>query len=269
MFLLKLVLTPLFAGAISLAGRRWGAAASGWLAGLPLTSAPVSIFLLLEQGPLFAARAAQGTLLGVVSLVAFCLTYSWLSLHLGMPLCVVFSLLVSLITTFLLTFITPPLILTCVLVFILLLLLIRSLPRDTAAQNVASVSAVHISYWEILGRMVVATLFVLLLTESATLVGPHISGLLSPFPIYATILAAFSHHFEGAYAARRVLRGVSYGAFAFSTFFLIVSTALPIWNAILTYIVAAIIALSVQGCSLWFLRHRTSVAISQQGKSEL
>src|SRR5579875_1301080 len=122
MLLLKLVLTPLFTGAISLAGRRWGASISGLLAGLPLTSAPISIFLVLEQGPLFAEKAAQGTLLGVVSLVSYCLTYSWLSLRLTMPWCVVFSLLASLITTFLLSFVSPPFVVSFVLVLALLLL---------------------------------------------------------------------------------------------------------------------------------------------------
>ena len=46
----KLLLTPLLIGLVSLAGRRWGPGVSGWLVGLPLTSAPVSLFLTLEQG---------------------------------------------------------------------------------------------------------------------------------------------------------------------------------------------------------------------------
>jgi hypothetical protein len=96
-----------------------------------------------------------------------------------------------------------------------------------------------------------------------------LSGLLSPFPIYATILAAFSHHFQGASSARRVLRGVAYGAFAFSTFFLIVSFTLPVWNALLTYTVAAVVALSVQGCSFWFLQHRTNVVVVRQQEREI
>src|SRR4029453_1304311 len=42
-----------------------------------LTSMPVSIFLALEQGPVFAATAAVGTLLGLLSQAALCLAYSW------------------------------------------------------------------------------------------------------------------------------------------------------------------------------------------------
>src|SRR3990172_1682278 len=76
MLLLKLILVPVLIGALSLAGRRWGPAVGGWLAGLPWTSGPVALFLALEQGTTFASNAAQGTLMGLVSVAAFCLAYS-------------------------------------------------------------------------------------------------------------------------------------------------------------------------------------------------
>src|SRR3989442_4342774 len=77
----NLVLTPLLIAAVTLAGRRWGPAVGGWLAGLPLTSRPVSVFLTLEQGPGFAARAAVGTLAGLVGLGRFFGVYSRPSPH--------------------------------------------------------------------------------------------------------------------------------------------------------------------------------------------
>ena len=73
--LLKLLLTPTLLGLVSLAGRRWGPAVSGWIIGLPLTSGPVSLFLAIDHGTAFASRAAEGSLLGLISLAAFCLTY--------------------------------------------------------------------------------------------------------------------------------------------------------------------------------------------------
>src|SRR5688572_3770946 len=72
----KLVLTPALLGLATLAGRRFGERAAGWLAGLPLTSGPVSVFLALEQGPTFAAEAAAGTILGLVSVASFCAAYA-------------------------------------------------------------------------------------------------------------------------------------------------------------------------------------------------
>ena len=59
---IKLIVTPLVVLLASLASRRWGDVVAGWLVGLPLTSAPVSVFLAIEQGPLFAAQAAMGSI---------------------------------------------------------------------------------------------------------------------------------------------------------------------------------------------------------------
>jgi hypothetical protein len=76
---IKLILTPLVVLLASLAARRWGDAVAGWLVGLPLTSAPVSVFLAIEQGPSFAAHAAGGSIAGVVSQAAFCIGYGALA----------------------------------------------------------------------------------------------------------------------------------------------------------------------------------------------
>lgn len=66
-FILKLVLVPSIIGAASWVGRRWGPAVSGWLVGLPFTSAPITFFLALSHGPAFAADSAHGTLAGAIS----------------------------------------------------------------------------------------------------------------------------------------------------------------------------------------------------------
>ena len=68
---IKLIVTPLVVLLASLAARRWGDAVAGWLVGLPLTSAPVSVFLAIEQGPSFAAQAADGSMAGVLSQAAY------------------------------------------------------------------------------------------------------------------------------------------------------------------------------------------------------
>jgi hypothetical protein len=75
LLVLKLTLTPLFIGLVSLAGRRWGPAITGWLVGLPLTSGPVILFLAMERGEPFAAKAAKGAIMGLISVAAFCLVY--------------------------------------------------------------------------------------------------------------------------------------------------------------------------------------------------
>src|SRR5262249_45637086 len=76
LLLFKILVTPLFVAALTLAGRRWGPAASGALAGLPLTSGPVSVFLALEQGKVFATQSAIGVLAGLTAVGVFSLDYA-------------------------------------------------------------------------------------------------------------------------------------------------------------------------------------------------
>src|SRR5438093_1294366 len=83
--LVKILLTPALIAAVTLLARRWGPAIGGTIAGLPLTSAPVSVFLLVEQGPVFAVAAAGGTLLGLLSQGALCLAYAWAARRMRWP----------------------------------------------------------------------------------------------------------------------------------------------------------------------------------------
>lgn len=76
---LKLVLTPALIAAASVVQRRFGAVVGGVVVGLPLTSAPVALFLALEHGKRFAETAAIGTIAGLAAETAFCLAYAGLS----------------------------------------------------------------------------------------------------------------------------------------------------------------------------------------------
>ena len=93
--------------------------------------------------------------------------------------------------------------------------------------------------------MAVATALVLLLTGTATVLGPKLSGLLSPFPVFATVLAVFTHRHAGAAATQQLLRGIVLGSFAFAGFFVVVAAALDRWEAAATYVVACASALLI------------------------
>src|SRR5579885_1804608 len=129
LFVFKLLLTPLLIGLVSLAGRRWGPGVSGWLVGLPLTSAPVSLFLTLEQGRAFAAGAAQGTMLGQVAIASFCLAYSWFAFRLNWFYSMLSGWCVFFIAVALLEQITLPLLAAFIAVEVALALLLQSFPR--------------------------------------------------------------------------------------------------------------------------------------------
>ena len=251
MLIFKLLLTPTLIALVSLASRRWGPTVSGWLVGLPLTSAPVILFLTLDYGTAFAAHAAQGTLLGLISVGAFCLTYSWLSMRLNWPGSILVGWIVFFIVTAMLEQFSVSLLLAFVSVVGTLALVLILLPRQQSM-----VAIVQPPRWEILLRMVVATAFLLVLTSIASLLGPQLSGLLTPFPMYASILAVFTHHFQDAGAARRLLRGVVVGSFTFAIFFLLVATLIERWGIVTAFSIATLVSLLVHGGSLFVLRRK-------------
>ena len=255
LLLLKLILTPLLLGGVTLAGRRFGPTVSGWLVGLPLTSGPVSLFLALEQGRAFAAHAALGTLMGVISLSAFCVVYCWLTLRVGWVLCWLGSWAAYLAGTYLFTLIILPLPIDLLLAACVLSVSLYILPRDS--RQASKDMPVTISgTWDMALRMIIATLFVLTLTGAAAVLGPRLSGLLSPLPVFSSIVAIFAHKFEGAAAARLVLRGILAGSFAFIAFYLAITTLIEPWGIIAAFGCALLGALLAQGCSLWLLSKR-------------
>jgi hypothetical protein len=68
-----------------------------------------------------------------------------------------------------------------------------------------------VARWDIPVRMLLATAMVVLITELAPLLGPHLAGLLSPFPVFGAVLAIFTHQTDGPAGATGVLEG-SYSA---------------------------------------------------------
>ena len=107
--------------------------------------------------------------------------------------------------------------------------------------------------WDTPLRMLVATAFVLGLTGAAAILGPQMSGLLAPFPMLTTILAVFTHHFQGANVARRLLRGVVAGSFTFVTFFLIISLLVNRRGIAVAFGLALLAALVTHSTSLFLM----------------
>jgi hypothetical protein len=251
---LKVLLAPVLIGLVSLAGRRWGPAVGGWLVSLPLTSAPVMLFLAIDQGTAFASRAAQDTLLGIMSVASFCLVYRWFSFRFGWSVSMLAGWGAFFALTIILEGITLPLALSFVSVIVFLTVVLALMPVSQSKDI-----TIHPPPWDTPLRMLVATAFVLSLTAAAAILGPQLSGLLAPFPMFTTILAVFTHHIQGASAARRLLRGVVAGSFTFVIFFLVISLLVNSWGIAAAFGLAILAALASHSASL-FLISKTSHA---------
>lgn len=248
---LKLVLTPALIGLISLAGRRWGHTVSGLLVGLPLTSGPLVFFVTLSQGASFATATAMGILAGTISQAAFCVTYSRLAFRCGWVISFLLSSGVFIGFTLVLQAFTLPLVPLYALVILFLILALRLSSRNAAP---VSQSVPPLPRWDIPARMLVATTYLVVLTSLAPTIGPHLTGLLSPFPLYAAILAVFAHHLQGPAPAVRVVNGLLVGLFGFATFFLVLSGLLPVVGTAVAFAAAILTVLFMQAAALWLLR---------------
>ena len=258
--LVKLVLTPALIGTASLAGRRWGAAVSGWLVGIPFTSAPIALFLALGQGPAFAATAAAGTMAGTISQAAFCVAYARIGVRFGSAVGVGAGAAAFALSTAVLQRVTLPLFPLVVLVMIALCAALRLMPPPEGEPRAA---AQILPAWDIPARMVVATVFVLLLTGIAPALGPRLSGLLAPFPLYAIVLTVFAHRLEGPAPALEVLRGLLLGLFAFAGFFLVLALLIERAGIAAAFAAGAVVIAAIQAGSLWALRRPRAPATTK------
>jgi hypothetical protein len=249
--LLKVVVTPALIAAATLAGRRWGDRFSGWLVGLPLTSGPVVFFLALDQGSGFAAMAGLAVLLGTISQAAFAVAYARAALRTSWPIATAAGTAVFAVATLGFQRISLPALPAFALVTgSLMLALVLMPPRSRLVRVDAPTPR-----WDLPLRIVVATGLVILLTGIAPAIGAHLSGLLSPFPVYAGVLAIFAHRHAGDGAANEVLSGLLFGLFAFGAFFLVLASELNRWGIGLSFVVAILVALLIQGLTLRATRH--------------
>ena len=102
-----------------------------------------------------------------------------------------------------------------------------------------------------------ALALVLCLTAAAGSLGPQLSGLLAPFPIVATVLAAFTHVQRGTGEMVRLLRGMVSGFAAFALFFFTLAVTLRHVPTAAAFAMATCLAVVTQGVALALLSRRS------------
>jgi len=244
---LKLVLTPVLVGAASLAARRWGSEVGGWLVGIPFTSAPVTFFLAIGPGAHFAAQASVGILAGTISQAAFALAYAWCVRSFVWSVCLAAATIAFAAVTGLLVGLKATALVTFLAVVVVLVASLTLMPRRSGATP----REVALPRWDIPARMLVGTVLVVAITSAAPFLGPRLAGLIAPYPLYATVLAVFSHRLQGPASAVSVLRGLLLGLFAFAGFFLTTAQLLEGTSIALAFGAAIVVALVLQSASLY------------------
>jgi hypothetical protein len=248
---IRVLLAPCFVVFASLVARRFGVRIGGVVAGLPVIAGPILLVLALQHGSAFASRAAAGVLLGMVGLAAFVLAYVATAKWFSWP-----SAVVAAYTVFALAVVAmrplsvealPALIIACGALALTLGLLPRP-PRLDAAPLAPP-------RWDMPFRAACTAVAVITVTAVATTLGPHLSGLVTSFPIITTVLSVFTHAHRGRDEAVRLLRGFTVGFFSYAAFCFVVATTIRPLGVSGCFALAAVIALCVQA---------SGVAASQQ-----
>ena len=95
-----------------------------------------------------------------------------------------------------------------------------------------------------------------MVTGVSELLGPQLSGLVAPFPVFGLVFAVFSQIQQGGASSTNVLRGIVLGSSAYTCFFTIVGLALPDLGICITYALASLGAIAASGASYLLSRHK-------------
>jgi hypothetical protein len=240
--LVKVLLAPSFVVGASLTARRWGPRIGGLVAGLPVVAGPILLAYALAHGRSFAAGAATGTLLGLVSLIAFVVVYGRLARARHWVVAMLSGWLAFAIATAIFSAFSVSAGLALGLALLALAIGLRSLPQPVGQSPPAPAPPA----WDLPLRAACALTLVLTLTAIAGWLGPQLSGLLAPFPIIATVLATFTHAQRGVQETLRLLRGLLAGFAAFALFCFTLALSLRSLGTALSFSLATIVALTVQ-----------------------
>lgn len=235
-FWLKITLIPAIIALITLVARRWGNQIGGLIGSMPWVAGPILLFFILEQGTPFGIQSIQGVMLGILALISFSFTYATLSQRRSWLPTLLISYGIYAITAVGFNALRPSLWVGYALVLGSVWLALRFFPHPTAQTT----SARRLPY-EISIRMAVATVFVIVITGLASVLGPTWSGILTPFPILTSILAIFSHTLQGSNATISTLRGLVMGLFGFSTFLFMQAFLLPHFPIAISFGVALLV----------------------------
>jgi hypothetical protein len=221
LLVLKVVIAPVFVGLLSLIALRYGHRTAGWLVALPVNTGTIVFVLTISEGPGFAATVALGALLGIVSISVFTIVYARSAVRLPWPVCLGLACLGFLASTLVLSRFPELVVAELVAAVVAVAVVLRFVPIGKELEGPPASPR-----WEIPLRMFTAASLVLVITTAAGALGPRLSGLLSPVPVFTITLVIFTHSRHGPAPVFVFLNGLQYGLFSFAAFCAVVGVLL-------------------------------------------
>lgn len=228
---LRLVVPPLTVLAAGWLQRRVGPRLSGRLVGLPLTSGPLVLVLLLAEGTPTAVVAAQGVLAGQVMVVGFTTAYALGSTTAARARLVLAAALMAVVVLGAVAHATTaraPW--TVGLLVVPLALVSMRVWRPATEEAATSVGGPSVP--QLLGRAGVTGVLVATLSTSSRVIGAGLSGVLASVPLVIAVVSPATHRDAGAVAARAMLRGTLTVVPGTATFAAVLAIALTSLDAL-------------------------------------
>lgn len=236
----KLAATPLLVLIATLIIRRWGASVGGLMAGIPIMTGPIMIFIAMEQGTEFAVAAVPAVLIAAAGAAMFSATFALVGPFARWPGTLFAALAAWLGTAAGLSAFEPSIPVAALAGWACLGVALLVIPKPRGPVTIAGAP-----WWDLPFRMVVTGTLVGAVTWSAPDLGPHLSGLVGTIPLISTVLASFTLHQSGSRAVAVMLRAQSLSMIGFVVFFLIVATLLEPAGIVVTFATALAVTLAV------------------------
>lgn len=218
LLLLKLTVTPLLVGGMSLAVRYWGPALAGIVMGLPWMTGPIVFLIGLERGPGWVATTAIGVQLGVVALTGYVVAYATLARRNGWVASVAVGTAAFAVSGWALGGLDLTAPAATALAALSLLIGYRAIPQPRDARPPG-----RLPWWDIPARMLATSVLVLVINLSSDLLGPTLSGIVATFPVIMTVIGTFTHAQWGGGATIVLFRAILLSLLSFVLFFLVVA----------------------------------------------
>jgi hypothetical protein len=241
--LLELLLAPALVALATLAARRWNEGVGGLVSAFPAIVGPTLLIAADQHGAAFAARAATGTLLGLVGLSAFALAFGLLARGGAWPVALAGGWAAAAVTTALAAGTTPSL-------PVALAAAVGSLAVAWATLPATPILARAPEAGGVLARMVVTLVLVAALSAAASRFGAFAGGVLAALPVLASVLAVATLRSRGPVAAIGLLRGMLAGMGSFVAFCAVIALLGGVAAAFALALLAAVAAQALAGSVL-------------------
>lgn len=241
--LLKLALVPVAVGLASLAARRWGHTASGYLGGMPMVGGPIIVYLAIDHGAAFAAKVALVTLAGLLAQAAHQIAMAYIGRRFGWLAGLLSGWGAFAIVGAGLAHLEYPWWVAAGYGIAALLVMWRVLPRAKDDGALPAVPRIELAL-----RMAAAFALAAVILWGSMRFGPVVSGVLLSVPVTGSVIPPFTLKLYGPEALARVQRGFLTGLTGFGSFFLVVGVALQPLGLAMGFtaaLVAALVAVAI------------------------